>query len=50
MENVKDRDGRLLAWTQPYPDGIWRAGTARSGRWLMFHRSSRPGDRPPPCT
>lgn len=36
MENVKDRDGRPLAWTQPYPDGIWRAGTARSGRWLMF--------------
>ena len=36
MENVKDRDGRPLDWTQPYPDGIWRAGTARSGRWLMF--------------
>jgi hypothetical protein len=36
MENVRDRDGRPLDWTQPYPDGIWRAGSARSGRWLMF--------------
>jgi hypothetical protein len=36
MENVKDRDGRPLDWTQPYPDGIWRAGTARTGRWLTF--------------
>jgi hypothetical protein len=36
MENVKDRDGRPLDWTQPYPDGIWRAGSARTGHWLMF--------------
>jgi len=36
MENVKDRGGRPLDWTQPYPDGMWRAGTARTGRWLMF--------------
>jgi hypothetical protein len=35
-ENVKGRDGRPLKWTRSYPDGIWRAGTARSGRWLMF--------------
>jgi hypothetical protein len=36
MENVKDRDGRPLDWAQPYPDGIYRAGSARTGRWLMF--------------
>jgi hypothetical protein len=36
MENVRDRGGQPLDWTQPHPDGMWRAGTARSGRWLMF--------------
>ncbi len=36
METVRDTRGQPLDWTQPHPDGIWRAGTARAGRWLMF--------------
>ena len=36
MENARDRHNRPLDWTQPYPDGVWRAGSARAGRWIMF--------------
>jgi hypothetical protein len=36
MGAIKDRDGWPLDWTQPYPDGIYRAGSARGGRWLLF--------------
>jgi hypothetical protein len=36
MEKTRDSQGRPLDWTGPHPDGIWRAGSARHGRWIMF--------------